>query len=307
MYFLNYRFIVSAEAGILKRFSKFWFPFLSTPNKYDKFIEWKIHFFCGKETRTEVNQEDKEIIHYSNSVCQLTELNNLFREAVVKITALHGIVWLHCSAISHNGEAIIFLGNKGDGKTTLLLNYLKDKGNVFIGNDQLPVFLKNGQLCTLCWRPDIKIQSTTEKDVKELVIVQHKDLSFIDFDKMSKRIGKKITSSNNNFNLNFKANEIYPIHQIVVLNDNQVIEHCKYNWFIEKIDKDGECVLAYKLKNLAKYMSYWNKRIVGLNVYTEAEKVNKNILNACKSIDLMCIGNRLDFNIVKKALEKREK
>lgn len=163
MYLLNYKFIVFGEAGLLERFAKFWFPFLSSPNKYNEFIEWKIHFFCDKDSRTEVNQDDQEIIHYSNSVCQLTELNNLFRESVVKITSLYGFVWLHCSAICQNGLTRIFLGNKGDGKTTLLLNYLEDKQNLFVGNDQLPMFLENGQLCAFCWRPDIKIQSSMRK------------------------------------------------------------------------------------------------------------------------------------------------
>lgn len=306
MCFLEYKFTVFAEEKLLNRFSSFWSPFLSAPQKHDKFIEWKIHFFYNQNSKTIVNQEKQEIIHYSNSICDLTELNNLFREAIVKITSLYGMIWLHCSAIHQDSKTILFLGNKGDGKTTLLLNYLNSNSNCFfIGNDQLPLFIHDKKLCTMCWRPDIKIQSSIDSNAKELLLVNHNDLSFINFEKMSQRVNKKIIASTNNHSIKFEANKIYPVNQIVVLNNIQNFSDCTFEEFINNFETNNECVSAHKLQDLAKYMPYWNKRILGLIVSDKSKKENENILTACKNIDLVKVGNRLNFNEVKNYLKRR--
>lgn len=305
MYFLQYKFVVFVEADLLNRFSVFWQPFLISKGDYDEFVEWEIHFFVDTESKTIVNQSERKILHYSNSVCHLTELNNLFREAIVKISALYGVVWFHCSAVHYNGKTQLFLGNKGDGKTTLLMNYLKDSSCEFVGNDQLPLFEYDGRLCTMCWRPDIKIQSENQLDAKELILVNHKDLSFIDFESMSRRVRKNIIKPTKQYTFNYKANCIYPIDRIVVLDSEPVVTHCPFDLLLSKIDENDECVLSYKLEDIPRYMPYWNKRILGLQTLQQGRVLNDNVLELCKKVDIVKVGNRMEFQEVKKELKER--
>lgn len=60
------------------------------------------------------------------------------------IGSQYGCYLMYASCISLNGESVLFTGNSGEGKTTLCIELTK-KGAAYIGDDQVLVYLKDGQ------------------------------------------------------------------------------------------------------------------------------------------------------------------
>ena len=309
LYFLNYKLNIYLDKLLLKRFSVFWKSFLTKDIEFNITDEWDIHFICSNNTNTHVNYETKKIYHYHNSVCDLTELNNLLRETIVKLSAMDGIVWLHCSGFMIKNKTFLVIGNKGDGKTTMLLNMIL-KGAQFIGNDQLPLFKYNKKICTYIWRPDIKISmdyavklgTTNKKQItkeeKVLYLINNKiPYNFIDAEKMSERIRKKITLPDKEIRVTIPLNKKNQIDYLIFLDKEQVICEYKENNILNKIKDDQETIFAYKLKNMEKYMPYWNKRIKQIKLNKNADKVNEIIIDELtKQTKKIICGNRMRFD-----------
>lgn len=78
------------------------------------------------------------------------------RECITKIALYSGILWVHASAFRIREKVVLVLGEKNAGKTTWVLNAVINLNAEFIGNDQLPLFLCEGKLSTVGWRPDVK-------------------------------------------------------------------------------------------------------------------------------------------------------
>ena len=311
LYFLNYKLNIYLEKLLLKRFSKFWRFFLTIDKRFNSNDEWDIYFIHSNDINTNVDYEKKQIYHYYNSVCDLTELNNLVRETIVKLSAMNGVVWLHCSGFLINNKTFLVIGNKGDGKTTMLLNAIL-KGAEFIGNDQLPLFEYNKKICTCIWRPDIKIsmdyaiklgitkKKETTNGEKVLYLVNNSiPYNFINAEKMSQRIRKKITLPDKEIKVTIPLNKINQIDCLIFLDKKQIIDEYKENNIFEKIKDDQETIFSYKLKNMEKYMPYWNKRIKQIKINEYANKRNKIIIDELtnQSKKIIC-GNRIEFSYI---------
>ena len=311
LYFLNYKLNIYLDYLLLKRFSKFWKSFLTRDFQFNITDEWDIHFISSSNTSTQVNYKTKQIYHYHNSVCDLTELNNLIRETIVKLSAMDGVVWIHCSGFMIENKTYLVIGNKGDGKTTMLLNMI-NKGAKFLGNDQLPIFEYNKKICTYLWRPDIKIsmdyavemgitnKKQTAKEEKVLYLVNNKiPYGFIDAKKMSERIRKKITLPDKEMRITMPSNKRNQIDYLIFLDKEQILDEYKENNILNKIKDDQETILAYKLKDMKKYMPYWNKRIKQIRLNKDAYKVNETIIDELtKQTKKIICGNRMKFDYV---------
>ena len=311
LYFLNYKLNIYLDNLLLKRFSEFWKSFLTKDSQFDITDEWDIYFISSINTSTQVNYETRQIYHYHNSICDLTELNNLIRETIVKLSAMDGIVWLHCSGFMIENKTYLVIGSKGDGKTTMLLNML-NKGAKFLGNDQLPIFEYNKKICTYLWRPDIKIsmdyavemgitnKKQTAKEEKVLYLVNNKiPYGFIDAKKMSERIRKKITLPDKEMRITMPLNKKNQIDYLICLDKEQILDEYKENNILNKIKDDQETILAYKLKDMEKYMPYWNKRIKQIRLNKDAYKVNETIIDELtKQTKKIICGNRMKFDYV---------
>jgi hypothetical protein len=311
LYFLNYKLNIYLDNLLLKRFSEFWKSFLTKDSQFNITDEWNIHFINSSNTSTQVNYETRQIYHYHNSVCDLTELNNLIRETIVKLSAMDGVVWLHCSGFMLDNKTYLVIGNKGDGKTTMLLNMI-NKGAKFLGNDQLPIFEHNKKICTYLWRPDIKIsmdyavemgitnKKQTAKEEKILYLVNNKiPYGFINAKKMSERIRKKITLPDKEMKITMPLNKKNQIDYLIFLDKEQILDEYKENNILNKIKDDQETILAYKLKNMEKYMPYWNKRIKQIKLDKDAYKVNEAIIDELtKQTKKIICGNRMKFDYV---------
>ena len=311
LYFLNYKLNIYLDNLLLKRFSEFWKSFLTKDSQFDITDEWDIYFISSINTSTQVNYETRQIYHYHNSVCDLTELNNLIRETIVKLSAMDGVVWIHCSGFIIENKTYLVIGNKGDGKTTMLLNMI-NKGAKFLGNDQLPIFEYNKRICTYLWRPDIKIsmdyavemgitnKKQTAKEEKVLYLVNNKiPYGFIDAKKMSERIRKKITLPDKEMRITMPLNKKNQIDYLIFLDKEQILDEYKENNILNKIKDDQETILAYKLKDMEKYMPYWNKRIKQIRLNKDAYKVNETIIDELtKQTKKIICGNRMKFDYV---------
>lgn len=311
LYFLNYKLNIYLDNLLLKRFSEFWKSFLTKDSQFDITDEWDIYFISSINTSTQVNYETRQIYHYHNSICDLTELNNLIRETIVKLSAMDGIVWLHCSGFMIENKTYLVIGNKGDGKTTMLLNML-NKGAKFLGNDQLPIFEYNKKICTYLWRPDIKIsmdyavemgitnKKQTAEEEKVLYLVNNKiPYGFIDAKKMSERIRKKITLPDKEMRVTMPLNKKNQIDYLIFLDKEQILDEYKENNILNKIKDDQETILAYKLKDMEEYMPYWNKRIKQIRLNKDAYKVNETIIDELtKQTKKIICGNRMKFDYV---------
>ena len=309
LYFLNYKFNIFLEEILKERFSKFWESFLTKDTEFKITDEWNIYFLANNNVNTQIDYDKKEIYHYYNSICELTELNNLIRETIVKLSTMDGIIWIHCSGFMINNKTFLAIGNKGDGKTTILLNMLS-KGAKFIGNDQLPVFEHNKKICTYIWRPDIKIamdyaiksgltnNKKNAENEKILYLVNNKiPYNFVDAQKMSERIKKKITLPDKEIEIQIPLKKLVPIDYLVLLDKKQIIRKYRKNNILNKIKNDQETIFAYKLKDMERYMPYWNKRIREIKINKDDKKINKNIIKKLnrQTKKIIC-GNRLEFN-----------
>lgn len=302
-YFLTYKFNINIDEYTGIKVQKFWEGFLKKDLRFDSQNEWNIEFHEGLP-KTIINYDNKTLYHYHESICDLTEFNNFFRETIVKLSAMDGILWLHCSSFNLNNKTYLVTGRKNSGKTTLLLNAINKCNAIFISNDQLPVFVYKDSVYCLSWRPDIKISLGNNK--KSLYLVNNIiPYSFIDYKKMSIRLKKDIVPPDAELNIKFRANEIFKVDKIIILSKEQDIKFIS-NDFIKYVIDDPETILPFKLNNIVKYIPYWNKRIVKVKVSKDAKKkVKECIKKLNKQCSKYMVGNRLDFDIIKhKVLEE---
>lgn len=304
-YFLTYKFNVNIDKQTGIKVQKFWKGFLEKDSRFTIEKEWSIEFHKG-DSKTIIDYDNSILYHYHDSICDLTEFNNFFRETIVKLSAMDGILWLHCSSFSLNNITYLVIGKKGFGKTTMLMNAITKCNATFISNDQLPVFVYEDEVYCLSWRPDIKVSLINDK--KSLYLVNHNlPYTFIDYEKMSARLKKEIVSPTTELITNVKANEIFKVDKIIILSNDQEIKSFSNNFIDYAID-DPETILPFKLDNIPKYMPYWNKRILKIRVSSHANnKVDACIEKLNKQCSKYLVGNRLDFDVVRNVILEEKK
>ena len=270
---------------------------------------WNIFLEKADYTSTLVDFTKKKIHFYYDTEYEISEINSLIREAIVKITcAEQGILWLHASAFSINNKTFLIIGQKGYGKTTLLLNSILNLKSNFLCNDQIPLFIENNKVKTFCWRPDLKITLDIAKKInlvsnsinnaeKVFFLINNKlPYSFINFDKMSNRLGKIFIPPENDLKLNYEKKDC-TIDYIFILSPEQTISEIEVPDILKYANTDPETITVPKLNNMGKTMPYWNKRIKPVTINSEAYILNNTIIN---QLNLQCkmfsVGNRLPFS-----------
>ncbi|QXI31545.1 hypothetical protein HU752_019215 [Pseudomonas vanderleydeniana] len=97
-----------------------------------------------------------EII-YQDSEALVRDLMRVIKQLLITQVENAGGCVLHASAIAINGQAICFVGRKGQGKTTSVLQALQLPGAKYITNDRLPLIWLNGEPHALGWFEELRI------------------------------------------------------------------------------------------------------------------------------------------------------
>lgn len=84
----------------------------------------------------------------------------MIREIMSRYMERQGFFLLHASAVEKDGQAVLFCGNKGVGKTTIMLGLLA-RGYNLIGNDKVYVGIENRQVKLYSWPGPIGITTTS--------------------------------------------------------------------------------------------------------------------------------------------------
>ena len=156
-------FVVNADYDILDKLYQFWYLSLDLVYAIKNEDDWFISIQPTNNIRSycEVDYMSRTIIFYNPCPNSIEYINSFLREFITKILLTYGYIWLHASAFCINGCAYLVLGKKGFGKTTHLLNAQNYHNAEIIGNDQVPIKVVNGHVCTFRWRPDVKIAPST--------------------------------------------------------------------------------------------------------------------------------------------------
>jgi hypothetical protein len=128
-------------------------------------------FYLSKEGRAIVPVAGKQSNSDQNRTASLSFLSGLDREilagpALVLALALRGIWCLHASAALFNGNLIVFLGESGQGKSTLAAFLAADNpGWRLASDDILPVTLGPGGVTTWPRFPQLKLPGEAQPGV----------------------------------------------------------------------------------------------------------------------------------------------
>ncbi|MFD2837083.1 hypothetical protein ACFS3C_12370 [Azotobacter vinelandii] len=104
-----------------------------------------------------ISGTEVEIIYVTKKNALVKDIQRVIKQLLItKIENAGGAV-LHASAFSLDGRAICYVGEKGQGKTTCLLESLKANGAKFITNDRLPIIPISGKFHVLGWFEELRL------------------------------------------------------------------------------------------------------------------------------------------------------
>lgn len=168
-----------------------------------------------EETSEKFILKYNSIIYKPSKKYILTSLHVLVSEIISSICSKRKILNFHGTAIFYKGKTILLLGEKGQGKTTFLskfishgATFISDESVVYTGEEIIPY-----QSCLHMNKYTIKCLN---KNVKKITIKKDflfNDKLYIYSTEISEIIRKKNLSPN----------------ILVLLNDNNVFEKCKYD------------------------------------------------------------------------------
>lgn len=279
-----------ANKQLLNEIFEFWHGSLDTVEfKKDSVDDrtWKVYVEkvpSGQES-SQLEIKSKTIIHKHSYEYELIEANSLIRELLVKLTLTRGITWLHASAFTIKEKNIMVIGPKGTGKTTWLLTALLKMHGVFIGNDQVPVEIKDGDIYIQRWRPDIKVRIETlelleENCTKALSRSNYADRFLWVAKNNYNNIDTLIKAMSHRRKENIKA---FPINKFVKIDEDKVkkvdaiiymdelapidvirISQNQVRCLWKKIIQDTEVIFPRHINNWNSRIDYWNNRVDGL-------------------------------------------
>lgn len=116
------------------------------------------------------------IVKNSNEYKYCFESARIIREIMTYEMAKRKFVKVHCSAVERDGEAIVFIGNKGAGKTTKMIN-LVGHGFNFITNDRAFIGFENDFIpCIYSWPGAVSVSVDTLSMFEQFsLVLNHKD------------------------------------------------------------------------------------------------------------------------------------
>ncbi|MQY05031.1 DUF6917 domain-containing protein [Actinomadura macrotermitis] len=87
-----------------------------------------------------VDRESRSVLNVTTERANdIRDLARQARELLLTAMLARGYITLHAAAVAHDGEAVLFAGNKGAGKTTLSLKQLEAPRAEYLGNDRVLV------------------------------------------------------------------------------------------------------------------------------------------------------------------------
>lgn len=106
--------------------------------------------------------ESISLILYSIGSNLDRQVEALLGAPLVLALALQEVWCLHASAIEVNGELVAFMGESGEGKSTLAAFLAQQPGVKLASDDILPIMLMNGSLFALPQFPQLKLPSSSQ-------------------------------------------------------------------------------------------------------------------------------------------------
>lgn len=145
--------IFSEIDGIKEKIQPYFYSYakLAHINKEDN-IDATVYIFKSKENNRcmKVNSKNQEIGVILNN---LNRDNQLFLKRLLinlnnRILESKGVIFIHASSVSYNGNGIMFIGDRGNGKTTNMLYMLNQSGVDYVANDRTGIKLnkKTGEI-----------------------------------------------------------------------------------------------------------------------------------------------------------------
>lgn len=138
--------IYSEIDGIKEKIQPYLYSYaiLTSENKVDN-IDATVYIFKSKDNNRimKVNSKNREIGVLLNSI---NRDNQLFLKRLLinlnnRILESKGVIFIHASSVSYNGNGIMFIGERGNGKTTNMLYMLNQKGVEYVANDRTGIKL----------------------------------------------------------------------------------------------------------------------------------------------------------------------
>lgn len=172
----------------------------------------------------------------------LINLNNRILES-------KGVIFIHASSISYNGNGIMFIGERGNGKTTNMLYMLNQKGIEYVANDRTGIKLNKetgkvemlGIPSSINVRPG-SIEKNSTLKTKLMPVLSKKGYYELikDTDNKSMKSRMCLTIQEIKDNLGITERPISILQGIVFLNYDQNIEYNVANISLEEMTKKLE-------------------------------------------------------------------
>lgn len=316
IHFIEFDIIFCIEDNIVEKVYEFWKNCLDIC-----YIDFNIEvkdawtIYAKKVPEGDENHfwdfEEKIIVNYYSCPHDLTEHNAFLRECITKIALYSGILWVHASAFRIREKVVLVLGEKNAGKTTWVLNAVINLNAEFIGNDQLPLFLCEGKLSTVGWRPDVKIRSSSLEVLgindKGMVQADRHYLQLngaleVDIEGLSAKNGysiEKIDCWNSKIHTCFM--ETVNVDNIIYI--GKIREGNNISYFWKKVfEDDRENLLPHYLCDWCENMNYWTERIGNIRIASNARKNEMKIYNHLKKIPVKILDSRMSIEGINKFL-----
>lgn len=127
------------------------------------------------------NQTLRKIYFVSDGSQQLAQKDvvKTIREMITWEMEKRGYFLFHAAAVEKDGKSILFSGESGVGKTTIMLGLL-EKGYHFLSNDRVLIGVEGRKVKTIAWPNEIGITLATTMQFEALIGI-YADLGSLDF------------------------------------------------------------------------------------------------------------------------------
>ncbi|MFL9851332.1 hypothetical protein [Pseudomonas chlororaphis] len=111
-------------------------------------------------------------IVYVTEEALVKDVQRVIKQLLITEVENAGGAVLHASAFSLEGKAICYVGEKGQGKTTCLLESLKIEGAKYITNDRLPIIPIAGKFHVLGWFEELRLVQPSGGKKKKVRVLE---------------------------------------------------------------------------------------------------------------------------------------